>query len=86
MAGIGQGLAGGGEKDLFAQLLEQRLAHGFRQLLDLQRQRGRRQVQRFGGAREAAVARHRVKDAQLVQGGVAQLHGVPFRLIDKNLP
>ena len=72
IAGIG--LAGGGEKDLLAQLLEQRLPHGFRELLDLQRQRGRREVQFFGRTREAVVARHGQEDAQLVQGGVAQVH------------
>jgi len=75
LAGLGQRLTGGGGVDLFAQLFEQGLAHRFGQLLDLQRQRGRRQVQRLGRTGKAAMLGHRPEDAQLVQGDVAQVHG-----------
>ena len=74
-AGLGQHVACGRQEDFLAQLFEQRLTHGFRQLLDLQRQRGRREVQGLGRAREAVVLRDGVKDAQLVQGGVSEVHG-----------
>ena len=74
LAGLGQGLAGRRQEDFFAQLFEQRLAHGVGELLDLQRQRGRRQVQGLGGAGKAVVLGHGLKDAQLVQGGVSQVH------------
>ena len=74
-ARIGQRASGGGEEDFFAQLLEQGLAHGVGQLFDLQRQRGRRQVQGFSRTGKTVVPGHGQKNAQLVQGGVAQVHG-----------
>jgi hypothetical protein len=74
LAGVAQCLARSGQKYLLAHLLEQGLPHGLGQLLDLQRQRGGRQMQLLGCAGEAALAGHGEKDAQLVQGGVAWVH------------
>ena len=63
--------------DLLAQLLEQGQARVFLEL-DLRRHGRLRQVQLFGGARKAQVARHGFEHLQLAQRGV--VHGLPINV------
>jgi hypothetical protein len=63
-------LARGGERHLPPRAFEQRQADVPLQLLDLHRDRGRREVQGLGRAREAEVAGHLVEHPQLAEGGV----------------
>ena len=66
--------AGGGEVGLLADLLEESDAGVLLELLDLARDRRLRQVQLFGGAREAQVPGDRREHLELAQRRV--LHTV----------
>jgi len=67
-------LAGGGEVDALAQLLEQRQPGVLFELGHLRGNGRLRQVQLLGGAGEVQVAGDGLEDLELAQGGVA--HGV----------
>ena len=62
--------AGGGELDVLGAAIEQHRSDHLLQLLDLMRQRGLRDVQPLGRAREAARVRNGEKITQ-----VTQFHG-----------
>jgi hypothetical protein len=78
-AGLQHLRAGGREVDLLAQLLEQRQAGVLLQLAHLRGHGRLRQVQLLGGAREAAVAGHRLEHLQLPQGRVAHAPTITSR-------
>ena len=66
--------AGRREVDLLAELLEQRQPGVLLQLADLGGDGWLGEVEFLGGARIAAVARDRLEDLELAQGGIS--HGV----------
>ena len=63
------------EVDLLAHLLEERQPRLLLQALHLHRDRGLREVQLRGGAREGQVPRHGLEDLELAQRDVAERHG-----------
>ena len=63
-------LAGAGEKEFLADLLDQGHADAFPQTFDLDGDRRLGQMQFFRRAREAAVPRHRLEQAHLLQSPV----------------
>ena len=65
-AGFRQHLPGRGQINFLADLLVQRLTRRFRQLFDLDGQRGRGEVEFLSGTRKAHVPCHGIENAQLV--------------------